>query len=137
EKRLHAFAEDDLAVRTAQAVLGREPRKVEDGVEHPPRAERRIVHPGSDPASGHYQGYVHRRLIDQIAVESLAMIAEPLTMIADEDHDGLPWSALLERLDDAPDLLVHGRHFTEVRRVRVLRSIGFWWCIQRMGVGEG
>ena len=88
EKRLHRLAEDDLVVRCgagcapapspAQSRMVWKTRRVLTGVS---------LTPGVTPGPDHHQRHVHRRLIDQIAVLRLAMIAEPFAMIADDDHD--------------------------------------------------
>ena len=84
EKRLHGLAEHDLGFGAAQAVLRAEPcqsrmvwktRRVLTGVS---------LAPGATPGH-HHQRHVHRRLIEQVAVLRLAVIAEPLAVIGDDD----------------------------------------------------
>ena len=74
EERLHRLGHDDLALQLL----------TEDDVKNPARADRRVV--GPDPGSEYQKRDVFRRLIEQIAVLQLAMIAQPFAVIANDDH---------------------------------------------------
>ena len=86
---------------------------------------------GAGPWSHHHQRHVHRRLIEQVAVLRFAVVAEPLAMIAGDNHRRLR-APRFEGLRQAPELLVDGGDFAEVgcgvagpeRRRRFVRRVG-------------
>ena len=86
EERLHGLAEDDLRPAAAEAVRRSEARPVQDRVEDPPRADRRVAHARRDARPDEQEGDVHRGLVEEVPVLGLAVVAEPLAVVAD-DHD--------------------------------------------------
>ena len=77
---------------------------------------------------------MHRRLVDQVAVLRLAVIAEAFAVVAD-DHDRVrPGRALLERRDESAELLVHRGHLAVIRRRGVPRPVGLGRDVRRVRV---
>ncbi len=124
EEGLHRLPEDDLRPGAAEAVLIAERSPVEDRVEDAAGADRRVAHARRDAGADDDEGDVHRRLVDEVAVLGLAVVAEALPVIGREHHRDRPRRPLLEGRDEAPQLLIHGRHLAQVGRLRVAGTEG-------------
>ncbi len=124
EKRFHRFADDDLGDRVPKAErLGRA-GPVEQRVEDAPGADGGVVDARRHSGPDHDQRHAHRGLIEQIAVERLAVVAETLAVIADDDDAGRAGDALLERGHEPAELRVHRGHFAQVRLAREPAAVG-------------
>src|SRR4029079_4083311 len=110
-----------LAV-AAQAVLRAQARPVEQREEDAAGADRHARDAGRAAGLDDGRRDVHGGLVDEVAVNRLAVVAEPFAMIrGDDDRDG-PADALLEGLRQPSELLIHERHFAEIGMAFELRA---------------
>jgi hypothetical protein len=115
EKRLHRLAHDHFGRCVTEAErLGRA-RKIEERVKHATSAHGRVVHANPHAGSRHHQRHVHRGLIEEVAVQRLAVLAESLAVVADDHNRRRSRDRTLEGRHQAAELLVHRGHFTKVR----------------------
>ena len=84
------------------------------------------------------QRHVNRAVVDEIAVERLAVISQSLSMVGGHyDRGALEESPRLQILDELPDQRVRVGHLSIIRAPRVLRSIGLWRRVGIVRIEEG
>ncbi len=110
------FRHHDLRIGSQEIVGGVEAGPAEDRVENPPGADRGLHMSRRDAAAHQYQRHPHHTLIEQIPMQKLAVIAEPLAVIADhQDPRVCTLASLFEGLDQSPQLPVHIGDLSEIR----------------------
>jgi hypothetical protein len=77
---------------------------------------------------------VHGRLVDQVAVLSLTVIAEPLAVVGDDRHRDRTRRVPLEGLSQFPQLFVHRGHLTKIRCRAVGASKGLGRRVRRVRI---
>ncbi len=134
EERLHRFRQHDVRRRLEQAVRRVDARPLEHGVVDAARAHRRRLDAGADSRPDHHERHVDRGLIQQRPVLCFAVIAEPFAVVGDDDDRRRSGHDAIERLDQPSKLLVHRRHFAEVRRRRVPRAVRLGRRVRRVRI---
>src|SRR5262245_5362414 len=87
----------------------------------------------ADAGAKHEQRNVDGRLIQQVAMLRLVVIAEPFAMIPGNDDgrlSALLRAVLLERLDEATELLIHCRDLPEIGIPRKARAKRCGWSVR-------
>jgi len=134
EERLHRLAQHDLGLGLPQAGGGRDSGPVQQRVMDASRTDRQVLRRRRDTRTGDHERHVHRGLVDQVAVQRLAVVAQPLAVVADEDDRGRRLHELLEGRDEAAQLLVHRGDFSQVRGGGKLTGIRFRRCVGVMWI---
>ena len=116
EEGLHGLPHHDLLIGRQEIEVRVEARPRGNGVEDPARADRGLHPAGRDAAARRDQRNPHDALIEEVAVQKLAVVAETFAVIAHDESPrtgaGIP---VFECIDQPPDLLVHIGNFAEVR----------------------
>ena len=97
-------------------------QQIEDGGEDVGGRDHRCVAARVVPGRLHDEGHPHCRVVDEVGVGRLTMIAEALAMVRGHDDDGvLVESVRVEPVDEPSDLSIRVGDLAEIRLVRELR----------------
>ena len=134
--RLHRLADHGAGHGVEQAALRGVAGPAEQRGVDLAKAHRRGACARLDAAAGDHQGHPHDALIEQVAVQRLAVVAAPLAVVGgDDDPHPAGGRRTLEGGEQAPELVVHRRHLALVgvgreaaaerlgRRVRLVRVV--------------